>query len=224
MVSLAFEKTNERPMCSIKNISKTIDTTMIYKEFSLEIPYKSLYAIIGLNGSGKTTLIRLIAEVLKLDEGEIVTEGSISVMLDSNFLYENKTLKENIDYFGELFCIEHTNDKTYNYIQLLKLEDKLNSLVNTFSNGMKRKASLLITLLRDTEFILLDEPTLGVDIESKRHIRNILQELKEQGKTILLTSHDLDEVSKISDKVILLKKGGEKIEISDSENLEEYFS
>lgn len=224
MVSQEFRKANERTMCSIKNISKTIGTTMIYKGFSLEIPYKSLYAIIGLNGSGKTTLIRLITEVLKLDEGEIITKGSISVMLDSNFLYENKTLKENIGYFGELFRIEHKNDKIYNYIQLLKLEDKLNSLVNTFSNGMKRKASLLITLLRDTEFILLDEPTLGIDIESKRHIRNILEGLKEQGKTILLTSHDLDDVSKMSDKVILLKREGEKIEISEVENLEKYFS
>lgn len=215
----------------LSSVSKSLNNVPIIKNVSLAIPYNSVYAIIGPNGAGKTTLLRLMLGLLNLDEGTVRYNGishQVAMLLEQDYLFEAKTARENINNFIIYFALNP--DLAYvivnKYLEALQLHTALDNKVATYSKGMKRKLSLLITLLRDTPIIFLDELTSGVDPESRRLMRDILGLLKAEGKTIILTSHDLAEVQKTSDWITMLI-GGSVVETIDNKafqgELEERF-
>lgn len=184
----------------------------IIHNVSLAVPKGSIYTIIGPNGAGKTTLLRLMTGVLTLDEGTVryAGEGSrVSVMLENDYLFEAKTGRENLRDFAIYLSLDPaqvslTIDR---FSALLKLDSALDHKVAAYSKGMKRKLSLLITLLRNTSVLILDELTSGIDPESRRVMSSVLSLLKDEGRTVILTSHDLAEVQKISDWITVLNNG-----------------
>ncbi|WP_342436326.1 ABC transporter ATP-binding protein [Paenibacillus sp. FSL L8-0436] len=196
----------------VSGAGKTLNQTKIIRSVSFAVPHNSIYAIIGPNGAGKTTLLRLIMGLLTLDEGTITYSSDprqISVLLENDYLFETKTGRENIHDFSIYLDVSPALASTMieRYAALLQLETALDNKVATYSKGMKRKLSLLITLLKDSPILLLDEPTSGVDPESRLVMRNVLRGLKDEGKTLILTSHDLAEVQKISDWITILIGG-----------------
>jgi ABC-2 type transport system ATP-binding protein len=196
----------------VSGAGKTLNQTKIIRNVSFTVPHNSIFAIIGPNGAGKTTLLRLITGLLTLDEGTITYSSDarqISVLLENDYLFETKTGRENIRDFCIYLNVSPAlaSTMTERYAALLQLETALDNKVATYSKGMKRKLSLLITLLKDSPILLLDEPTSGVDPESRLVMRSVLRGLKDEGKTLLLTSHDLAEVQKISDWITILIGG-----------------
>ena len=189
----------------VKNMSKNFKNKKLFNNFSLEIEENTVHALVGPNGSGKTSLLRILTNLYDEDGGEIKLKGSHAMLLENDYLYEDKTGLENIKLYGLYFGYEPINYEKYS--DLLEITNDLNRNVSTYSKGMKRKLSLLIIVMMNREIIFLDEVTSGVDPISRVEIRKLIKLLKDDGKTIVITSHDLSEIEKIADKVSMIKSG-----------------
>lgn len=199
----------------VKNMSKNFKNKELFNSFSLEIEVNTVHAIVGPNGSGKTSLLRILTGLYDEDGGEVKIKGSHAMLLENDYLYEDKTGLENVKLYGLYFGYEPINYQKYS--DLLGIANNLNRNVSTYSKGMKRKLSLLIIVMMNKEIIFLDEVTSGVDPISRVEIRKLIKLLKDEGKTIVLTSHDLSEIEKIADKVSMIKSG----ELLFTKNLDE---
>ena len=189
----------------IRNLNKNFKEKKLFNDFSLEVEENSVHAIVGPNGSGKTSLLRILTGLYKKDSGEVMVGGTYSMLLENDYLYEDKTGFENIKLYGLYFGFEAKNFEKYS--DLLEITGDLNRKVSTYSKGMKRKLSLLIIIMMNREIIFLDEVTSGVDPISRVEIRKLIKLLKDEDKTIIITSHDLSEIEKVADRVSMIKSG-----------------
>ncbi|MCD6105298.1 MAG: ABC transporter ATP-binding protein [Thermosipho sp. (in: Bacteria)] len=203
------------------------------KGISFEVNEGEIFAILGPNGAGKTTTIKSILRLVIPDEGKIYVKGfdisthkakaleNLSAVLEGNRnIHWKLTVYENLRYFGYIrgFSDKFLKDKIPEILEFIELKDKKNELAGKLSRGMQQKLAIGIALLPETPIILLDEPTLGLDVESSLKIREMLFELKNKGKTILLSTHDMNLVEKVADRVLIINKG--KIIVCDrKENL-----
>lgn len=209
----------------IKNMSKNFKNKKLYNDFSLEIEANTVHAIVGPNGSGKTSLLRILTGLYKEDKGSVIVNGDHAMLLENDYLYEDKTGIDNIDIYGLYFGYKGKGYKKYS--ELLGISDDLERKVSTYSKGMKRKLSLLIIVLMNRDIVFLDEATSGVDPISRVQIRDLIKILKDKGKTIVITSHDLSEIEKVADKVTMIKDAEilftKNIDDIKGESLEELF-
>lgn len=209
----------------IKNMTKNFKGKSLFNDFSLEIEENSVHAIVGPNGSGKTSLLRILTGLYKKDSGEVMVGGTYSMLLENDYLYEDKTGFENIKLYGLYFGFEAKGFEKYS--DLLEITGDLNRKVSTYSKGMKRKLSLIIIIMMNREIIFLDEVTSGVDPISRVEIRKLIKLLKDEGKTIIITSHDLSEIEKVADRVSMIKSGKllftKNISDINEESLEDLF-
>lgn len=189
----------------VKNMSKNFKNKKLFNNFSLEIEANTVHALVGPNGSGKTSLLRILTGLYEEDGGEIKIKGNHAMLLENDYLYEDKTGLENIKLYGLYFG--YGLDSYQKYSDLLEITDALCRNVSTYSKGMKRKLSLLIIVMMNREIIFLDEVTSGVDPISRVEIRKLIKLIKDEGKTIVITSHDLSEIEKVADKVSMIKSG-----------------
>ncbi|EEB36924.1 ABC transporter, ATP-binding protein [Anaerococcus hydrogenalis DSM 7454] len=189
----------------VKNMSKNFKNKKLFNNFSLEIEANTVHAIVGPNGSGKTSLLRILTGLYEEDGGEVKIKGNHAMLLENDYLYEDKTGLENIKLYGLYFG--YGLDNYQKYSDLLEITNDLGRNVSTYSKGMKRKLSLLIIVMMNREIIFLDEVTSGVDPISRVEIRKLIKLLKDEGKTIVITSHDLSEIEKVADKVSMIKSG-----------------
>ena len=189
----------------VKNMSKNFKNKKLFNNFSLEIEANTVHALVGPNGSGKTSLLRILTGLYEEDGGEVKIKGNHAMLLENDYLYEDKTGLENIKLYGLYFG--YGLDSYQKYSDLLEITNDLGRNVSTYSKGMKRKLSLLIIVMMNREIIFLDELTSGVDPISRVEIRKLIKLLKNEGKTIVLTSHDLFEIEKVADKVSMIKSG-----------------
>lgn len=207
----------------VKNIEKNFKGKKLFCDFSFSVEKNTVHALVGPNGSGKTSLLRILTGIYKC-QGHVEVKASYAMLLENDYLYEEKTGMENINIFSLYFGSDKKNYKKYS--DILGITDDLNRKVATYSKGMKRKLSLLIIILMNRDIIFLDEVTSGVDPLSRVEIRKIISMLKEEGKTLVITSHDLSEIEKVADRVTMIKDGKilftrEILELG--ENLEDLF-
>ena len=222
-----------------KKIIKALD------DVSFDLEDGKITGLLGLNGAGKSTLMRLIYGLLKPTSGDIrVNQTSVSqspqevrrqlgVLPDDTGLYKRLTARENIRYFGELQSIDSVQlEKTIDeFILRLNMEKIADRRVEGFSLGERMKTALVRAIVHQPQHILLDEPTNGLDVLTTRAVRNLLHELKEQGRCVVFSSHLMHEVKGLCDRIVVIAKGrvianGELPEILDagkSDNLEEAF-
>ena len=194
------------------------------KGISVKIEEGQIFGYLGPNGSGKTTTIKLLLGSIKPSSGSLHilgedpyfnsvearnTRKSIGSMLEFNGLYEKLTGLENVVFWAKLYGINSSLalEKAESVIEMVKLSEWSNAPVSKYSYGMNKRLALARALVSDPDILILDEPTGGVDPESRVLIRNIMKELANQGKTIFFSSHDLEEVQKVCTHVALLKKG-----------------
>ena len=209
----------------VKNMSKNFKNKKLFNDFFLEIEANTVHALVGPNGSGKTSLLRILTGLYEEDGGEVKIKGSHAMLLENDYLYEDKTGIENIKLYGLYFG--YGLDNYQKYSDLLEITNDLGRNVSTYSKGMKRKLSLLIIVMMNKEIIFLDEVTSGVDPISRVEIRKLIKLLKDEGKTIVITSHDLSEIEKVADKVSMIKSGEllftKNIDEIQGESLEDLF-
>lgn len=206
---------------------------------SLDIKTGEILCLLGPNGAGKTTLIKSILGLVQPTKGDIYVMGyhlkterrkvlrNVGAVLEGNRnIYWNLTTDENLKYFSNLKGLSGRaiKDKINHLIDLFDLKEKRNTLLRNMSRGMQQKVAIAVALLADPPVLLLDEPTLGLDVNSSVIIKEMIKYLvKEEGKTILLTTHQLDLAQELCDRVAIIKKG-KLLVVDEIKNLLEIFS
>ena len=207
----------------INNLYKQYKNTdnFVVKDVSLAIENKEIFGLLGPNGAGKTTLLSMLCGLLKSTSGTISVldksysnqkneiHQSIGVVPQEYALYSTLTARENIVYFASMYGLkgQELHQKTNQALQRLGLLEFAEKKIGTFSGGMKRRINLIAGVLHNPKILFLDEPTVGVDVQSKNAIIEYLQELNEQGTTIVYTSHHLSEAEHFCTKIAIIDRG-----------------
>lgn len=210
-------------MLKLEKIRKSFKNNLVLKDVSFTVDTGEVVGLVGLNGSGKSTIIRIISGLIIQDNGTIENDfKNIGVLLEgSRNIYHFLTVRENIKYFSILNNIDDTYVENFinKYITLFGLEDKLDEEVGNLSRGMIQKVSIMILLAQNPDIIIMDEPTLGLDIISTIQIREIIQDIvEEKNKTVLIVSHDTKLLDSVADRILFLKDGKIEADI-ETENL-----
>lgn len=203
---------------NINQLTKKYGTTEILKGINLTVHQGEVFGFVGHNGAGKSTLIHTITgiinkstgsfEILGISDKQIDTvKRKMGVMPDISNLYEHMKGIHFLRYMGALVGDQRSKIGYESLMKEVGLEGSEKKKIKSYSFGMKKKISIAQALLGNPNLIILDEPTSGLDPESAIKIRKLVTRLQEQGKTILLTSHNLDEIDKVSDRVGILRDG-----------------
>jgi len=206
-------------------------------DFSLSVADGRMHALLGPNGAGKTTLMRIITGQLRVMSGTISIYGSASPNQDTLrsighapqpiSLYTALTAIENLKFFGTMAGLQanEITDRSAKVLEETGLSSYALKYVNTYSGGMLRRLNLAVALLHSPKLLLLDEPTVGVDPQSRHHIYEALSRLNAEGMTILLCTHIMDEAQRLCSKVTLVDKGTAIFNgnMNEIDNLEKFF-
>jgi len=206
-------------------------------DFSLSVDTGQVHALLGPNGAGKTTLMRIITGQLRGYSGEVSIYGdkmpnhdalrSIGYAPQPISLYTTLTAMENLRFFGTLASLPESviNDRSETVLKETGLSSHALKYVNTYSGGMLRRLNLAVALLHSPKLLLLDEPTVGVDPQSRHHVYETLSRLNAEGMTILLCTHIMDEAQRLCSKVTLVDKGSAIFNgnMNEIDNLEKFF-
>jgi ABC-2 type transport system ATP-binding protein len=214
----------------IQHLKKSFAQRQVLKDISLEIN-KEIFALLGPNGSGKTTLVNILCGLLKKDNGSVSIDGfdpfktpaqarrKIGLVPQETALYEFLTAKENLDFHARFYGVPRSQRKNRidEMLELAQLLDRAKDMVHTFSGGMKRRLALVRSLLHDPDIIILDEPTLGVDVQNRNDIWNKIKQIKKQ-KTVLINTNYMDEADRLADRCAIIDNGN-IITVDSPENL-----
>ncbi len=225
-------------MIEIKEVTKKFKDKKVHvtalKHISLTVEKGQVVGLLGENGAGKTTLLRSIATLLTPSEGSITVDGFDTVKNTNDIkkkigvlfggetgLYDRLTAKENLEYFATLYGLgkHETKVRINDLSKMFGMKDYLDRKVGGFSKGMRQKVAIARTLIHDPSIILFDEPTTGLDITFSNVFRQLVHQLKQEGKTIVFSSHIMEEVSMLCDSVAMMHKG----EVVYKGNLEELY-
>lgn len=208
-------------MIKIKEISKQFGDFTALNKLSLHIKKGEFYSLLGPNGAGKTTCINIISNITKASSGEVEIAGfnslkqkidikkTIGVIPQEIALYEDLSAFENLKFWGKINQVPANllKDKIHEILRFLDLYDNRNQKINSYSGGMKRRINIAAALLHDPEILFMDEPTVGIDPQSRLFTYEIFEKLHEQGKTIFYTSHNMEEVERLSDRIGIIDHG-----------------
>lgn len=208
-------------MIQVQNLSKTFQKLKAVDDVSFHISKGEIFGLLGPNGAGKSTTLNMMSTILKSDEGSIIIDGVevesnakackhlIGVVPQEISLYEDLSAYENLLFWGNLYGVpskelKETIDTTLNLIGLL---DRKNDLIKTYSGGMKRRVNIAAALLHKPKVLLMDEPTVGIDPQSRNHIFEVIEKLNNQGMTIIYTTHYMEEVERLCNRIAIIDSG-----------------
>ena len=207
-------------MIAVKDIDFSYSSeSPVFKQFNLQINKGALFGLLAPNGAGKTTLIKLITGINMPDKGQVLIDGDnftternailnkIAVVPQEYAFYSQFTAYENLHFFSRLYRHTDPENKIKQALKLTRLEDHQHRLAKTFSGGLKRRLNFAIGLLNNPDLLILDEPTVGIDAQSRQSILEAIADINKQGTTILFTSHYIDEIEEICDTVAIMDQG-----------------
>lgn len=209
-------------MVEIINLTKKFKKTTAVDKVSFKIENGEIVGLLGENGAGKTTTLRMLATMLKVTEGtakvngyDIVKEpakvrGEIGILFGGEVgLYDRLTARENIEYFAELNGMdkEKTKKRIDNLADMLEMKEYIDKRVGKFSRGMKQKVAIARSIVHNPSVMLFDEPTAGLDVTASRIVQDFIIKCKEDNKAILFSSHSMEEVERLCDKIVIIHKG-----------------
>lgn len=204
-------------MIEIKNVTKIFKNLTAVNDLSLEIKKGEYVALLGPNGAGKTTLVEMIEGLQFPDKGQILIDGNswhknssnlrriIGISLQETKFMDKVTVEETIDLFASFYNLPPT--RIQEILELIDLVDKRKSFVEKLSGGQRQRLALGIALINNPAILILDEPTTGLDPNARRDIWNILQKLRNEGTTLLLTTHYMEEAEALCDRIIIMYGG-----------------
>ncbi|MGE0173231.1 MAG: ABC transporter ATP-binding protein [Oligoflexales bacterium] len=224
--------TNAVEVSNLNFLYKTAKTHAL-NNFNLNIPTGSFFALLGPNGAGKTTFLNLLAGLIKKQNSGIKVFGKniesanfdkrkIGYVPQDIALYLTLTAEQNLRFFAKLAKVKNIKTKIDEVLETVSLSGSRRKAVMQFSGGMKRRLNLAVALLGDPELLILDEPTTGVDQQSRRLIFDKLLELKQKGLTLVYTSHYLEEVEKLCDRIAIMDHGRILVDTDKQSLLHEY--
>jgi len=208
-------------MLEIRNLRKHYGNFQALNGLDLEIPEGELFGFVGPNGAGKTTTLKIIASLLLADSGSILIDG-VNAMKDNRGLkekigyvpdffgvYDNLKVSEYMEFFASCYGIEGRQARTRctELLEQVKLEDRADFFVDGLSRGMKQRLCLARALIHDPRLLILDEPASGLDPRTRMEFTAMLKELREQGKTLIVSSHILSELSELCTSIGIIEQG-----------------
>ncbi|MCR6514943.1 MAG: ATP-binding cassette domain-containing protein [Clostridium sp.] len=210
-------------MLILNNLTKTFKKTTVVKDLSFKVNPGEIVGLLGENGAGKTTTLRMISTMLKITSGDSIVNGissskeptkvrqEIGILFGGDVgLYDRLTARENLKYFANLYGM-NDKDADTRINELATQFDMLDYIdkkkVSTFSRGMKQKVSIARSIVHNPNVMLFDEPSTGLDVSAVRTIHEFITRCKNEGKTILFSSHSMQEVEKLCDRVVIIHKG-----------------
>lgn len=208
-------------MLEIRNLRKHYGNFQALNGLDLEIPEGELFGFVGPNGAGKTTTLKIIAGLLLADSGSILIDG-VDAMKDNRGLkekigyvpdffgvYDNLKVSEYMEFFASCYGIEGRQARTRctELLEQVKLEDRADFFVDGLSRGMKQRLCLARALIHDPRLLILDEPASGLDPRTRMEFTAMLKELREQGKTLIVSSHILSELSELCTSIGIIEQG-----------------
>jgi linearmycin/streptolysin S transport system ATP-binding protein len=215
-----MQQQGRQPFIRIVELQKKFAELTAVAGISLDIQRGENFGLLGPNGAGKTTTLNMIVGLLRPDSGYIEIDGArdtnsaavkkrIGTAPQSLSLYEEMTAVENLSFFGRLYGLagKKLSERIDWTLSFSGLHDRKADMVKTFSGGMQRRLNLACALVHDPTVLLLDEPTVGVDPQSRNHIFDSIEKLNSQGTTVLYTTHYMEEAQRLCDRVAIIDKG-----------------
>ncbi|RPJ55343.1 MAG: ATP-binding cassette domain-containing protein [Dehalococcoidia bacterium] len=205
----------------VTNLHKSFGDIKAVQGVSFEVQPGEIFGLLGPNGAGKTTTIAMLATLLRPDDGDawvmghsirrdpLAVKAVLGVVPQEIALYEDLSARENLTFWGKMYGLRGTKlrQRVNEVLELIGLSDRANGRVGTFSGGMKRRVNIGVALLHKPQVIYMDEPTVGIDPQSRRNILDSVVALKNQGMTVLYTTHYMEEAQELCDHIAIMDHG-----------------
>ena len=204
-------------MLHIEKLTKKFGDVLAVEDLNLEVAEGEVFGFLGPNGAGKTTTVRMLTSLIAPTSGSATVSGFKLGMQDSDIrraagvltetpgMYDNLSAEYNLRIFAELYEVKDVKGQIEKYLKMLGLYDRRSDSAGTFSKGMKQKLAIARALLHEPRVLFLDEPTAGLDPEAAHLVRDFIEELKNEGRTIFICTHNLDEADRLCDRVGVFK-------------------
>lgn len=204
-------------MIQTENLTKKFGDLLAVDHLTLDIPEGEVFGFLGPNGAGKTTTVRMLTSLIGPNEGTAFVNGyqlglqdqdirrSVGVLTESPGLYDSLSAERNLEIYASLYEVEHPKSQIEKYLRMLGLWERRADQAGTFSKGMRQKLAIARALLHEPRTIFLDEPTAGLDPEAARLVRDFIIEIKKEGRTIFMCTHNLDEADRLCDRIGVFK-------------------
>jgi ABC-2 type transport system ATP-binding protein len=208
---------------TLDNVTKILANRQILKSISFAVEQGDIFGYLGPNGAGKTTTIRVILGLLSPNPGKAYILGKdaqadaarqkVGFVLEADGLYDNMTAYENLDYYCQIYGVPQAQikERIDEVLELVELSHRATDKVSAYSKGMRQKLALARAMAHEPDLLILDEPTAAVDPTGQMEVRQIILSLAQRGKTIFLSSHNLDEVQRICNRIALIDQGEIKL-------------
>ncbi|REG78482.1 ABC transporter ATP-binding protein [Algoriphagus antarcticus] len=204
-------------MLSVTNLVKTYGKQNAVNDITFELQGGEVVGLLGPNGAGKSTTMKCIVGLLRKTSGEITLGGHdhlsveakrlFSYIPETPYVYDLLTVHEHMQFVAQAYGVKDWRGKADEYLEIFELTDKRDKLGRDLSKGMRQKVSICCALLPDPQVLFFDEPMIGLDPRAIKNTKKIFRQLKEAGKTILVSTHLIDSVETIADRVMILKNG-----------------
>lgn len=203
---------------TVRNLSKKYDTLLAVDNISFQVKKGSIHGLVGPNGAGKSTTINMISGLLRSNSGEITFEDNISfdkwhtnigLVPQELAIYSDLSAEENVTFFASLYGLKgnELQEQVNKALQLVGLEDRRKDRSDQFSGGMKRRLNIACAIVHKPKLIIMDEPTVGIDPQSRNFILESIKKLSESGTTVIYTSHYMEEVEELCDNLTIIDHG-----------------
>ena len=204
-------------MIQTENLTKKFGDLLAVDRLTLNIPEGEVFGFLGPNGAGKTTTVRMLTSLIGPNDGSASVNGfkvgeedqdirsSVGVLTESPGLYDNLSAERNLEIYASLYEVKDPKGQVEKYLRWLGLWERRHDEAGTFSKGMRQKLAIARALLHEPRTIFLDEPTAGLDPEAARLVRDFINEIKKEGRTIFMCTHNLDEADRLCDRIGVFK-------------------
>ena len=204
-------------MIHTENLTKRFKTTLAVENLNLDIHEGEVFGFLGPNGAGKTTTVRMLTCLIGPSSGSAVVNGlrvgeqdtqirrSVGILTESPGMYDNLSAEFNLEIYANLYEVKDPKGQVEKYLRMLGLWERRMDEAGTFSKGMKQKLAIARSLLHEPRIIFLDEPTAALDPEAALLVREFIAELRKEGRTIFLCTHNLDEADRLCDRIGVFK-------------------
>jgi ABC-2 type transport system ATP-binding protein len=235
-------------LLELKGLSKSYSDKQVVKKLSMKITEGEILGLLGPNGAGKSTTIKMIIDILKQDEGEILFRGGrtsenilpfkrlVGIVPQELAIYEDISAFDNVRFFCSLYGFRgiELKKRTQEALEFVGLWERRKELPAKFSGGMKRRLNIACSIAHSPKLLIMDEPTAGIDPQSRNHIMESIRTLKQRGTTIIYVSHYLEEIEALCSRIIIMDHGAlledmqkddlkEKYRIRGFQSLEDIF-
>jgi ABC-2 type transport system ATP-binding protein len=204
-------------MIKTENLSKKFNSTLAVDELNLQVEEGEVFGFLGPNGAGKTTTVRMLTSLIGPTSGSAVVNGyrigeqdtqirqSVGILTETPGMYDNLSAEFNLEIYANLYEVKDPKGQVEKYLRMLGLWERRKDEAGTFSKGMKQKLAIARALLHEPQILFLDEPTAGLDPEASHLVREFIEQLSKEGRTIFLCTHNLDEADRLCDRIAVFK-------------------